>query len=434
MRRWNLSHYAISSFVTAALLAGCGGSQPPIGTAGALAKDTSLLPSRAGAPRVPAVSYQVLHRFTRHGNPVHDRGGGAYPWAGLLDVGGTLYGTTTGGGTHNGGVVYSISTIGEKKTLYNFGTGSSDGFEPLAGVIDVKGTLYGTTLLGGACGSGTVYSVSTTGAEAVLHSFCNSDGANPVSGLINMNGTLYGTMYQGASGGPGNVYSLSTSGAFKVLHTFCGNGDGCGPTAAVLNVGGTLYGTTIRGGTGGCYNGAGCGTVFSLSGTGAEKVLYSFQGGSDGQAPDSSVIEVSGVLYGTTLFGGNSGCNEYGSCGTIYSVGTKGKEQVLYRFHGYSQDGANPNADLLWVGGVLYGTAQYGGSGSGRGSGTVFSFSSSAGEQVLHSFSGGSDGAVPTSDLIDVNGTLYGTTYDGGPNTRCGRRAPGCGTAFALTP
>jgi uncharacterized repeat protein (TIGR03803 family) len=414
----------------AVLFAGCGASQPPIGASGAAANDTLLLPPGGGVHRMPPLSYQVLHRFGRHGDPVNEHGGGAYPWAGLVDVGGTLYGTTSEGGTENAGVVFSISTTGAKKTLYNFGSSSSDAWEPFAGLTNVNGTLYGTTWLGGSCTSGTVYSVSTTGTETVLHSFCNSDGGNPTSGLTNVNGTLYGTAYQGVYGGSGTVYSISTSGAFKVLHTFCSNGDGCGPVAAVVNVGGTLYGTTIRGGSGPCYSGAGCGTVFSLNKTGTEKVLYSFQGGSDGQAPSSSLIEVNGVLYGTTLRGGNSGCL-YHTCGTIFSVSTRGVEHVLYRFIGYSHDGVNPTADLLEVGGALYGTTQYGGYG---GAGTVFSFSTSAGEQVLHSFLGGSDGAVPTSDLIDVNGTLYGTTYDGGRNTHCGRRAPGCGTVFALSP
>jgi uncharacterized repeat protein (TIGR03803 family) len=436
MKSFSFGRRAFCACVVATLLAGCGGSQPPIGAPGAMWQSIERAPTGTAARRVPSLSYQVLHRFTLHGNPDSERGGGAYPWAALLDVGGTLYGTTSEGGNENGGTVFSISTIGKKKTLYNFdrNIGSTDGVFPLAGLVNVKGTLYGTTSIGGTCASGTVYSVSTTGTETVLHSFCNSDGGNPSAGLTDVNGTLYGTTYQGIYGGPGTVYSVSTSGAFKVLHTFCGTGDGCGPVAGVVSVGGTLYGTTIRGGSGPCYSGAGCGTVFSISSAGMEKVLYSFQGGSDGQAPSSSLIDVNGALYGTTLRGGNSGCYPYDTCGTIFSVSTKGKEQVLYRFRGYSHDGGNPNAGLLWVGGVLYGTAQYGGYGSGYGSGTVFSFSSSGGEQVLHSFSGGSDGAVPTSDLIDVNGTLYGTTYDGGPNTHCGRRAPGCGTVFALTP
>lgn len=422
----SLSRSALITSIAAAFLAACGGSRSPISTAGTPALEILAVPSRAGEHQVPRLSYQVLHRFTPHGNPER---GGAYPWAGLVDVGGTLYGTTSEGGTHNGGTVFTISTTGKRKTLYNFdrSSSSSDGFEPFGDLINVNGTLYGTTWIGGACGSGTVYGVSTTGTEAVLHSFCDSDGSNPLAGLTNVKGTLYGTTFEGVSGG--TAYSISTGGTFKVLHTFCGKGDGCGPVAAMLNVGGTLYGTTSYGGNGGA------GTVFSLSSAGTEEVLYGFQGEPDGQSPGSSLIDVNGVLYGTTMLGGNYGCYPYASCGTIYNVTTKGKEQVLYRFRGYSDDGVNPMTSLLEVGGVLYGTTQYGGNGA---VGTVFSFSnrfSKRGkERVLHSFLGGSDGAVPTSEMIYVNGTLYGTTYDGGRNARCHRRAPGCGTVFALTP
>ncbi|MFZ0033078.1 MAG: choice-of-anchor tandem repeat GloVer-containing protein, partial [Candidatus Cybelea sp.] len=220
MRRWNLSHCAISSSVTAALLAGCGVlrqaqdyTQPPIG-----APATSAQASRVDrfAHHFPTtLSYQVLHRFGRHANPSHDHGG-ANPKSGLINVGGMLYGTTEAGGYEDNGVVYTISTTGAKKVLYRFLGGDSDGSDPIGDLINVNGTLYGTTAGGGRCGPGTVYSISTTGTEKVLHSFCGSEyGNNPTSGLINVNGTLYGTEGQDNSG---DVYSISTSGAYKVLY------------------------------------------------------------------------------------------------------------------------------------------------------------------------------------------------------------------------
>ena len=99
---------------------------------------------------------------------------------------------------------------------------------------------------------------------------------------------------------------------------------------------------------------------------------------------------------------------------------------MLYRFTG-GADGGNPNASLLEVNGTLYGTTAFGGSNGLR---TVFSSSTSGGEQVLHSF-GGSDGATPQAGLIDVNGILRGTTLYGGFGSGCGGK--GCGTVFALT-
>ncbi|HEX3458273.1 MAG TPA: choice-of-anchor tandem repeat GloVer-containing protein, partial [Candidatus Baltobacteraceae bacterium] len=65
------------------------------------------------------------------------------------------------------------------------------------------------------------------------------------------------------------------------------------------------------------------------------------------------------------------------------------------------------------------------------GCGTVFSVTTTGSEKVLHSFAEGSDGQGPSAPLIDVNGTLYGTTYYGGGNSRCNL---GCGTVFALSP
>ncbi len=370
--------------------------------------------------------YQVLHTFGRHVNASHDHGG-ANPGAGLLDVDGTLYGTTETGGHGDNGVVYSISTTGAKKLLYRFrGRNSDDGSDPSGDLTDVNGTLYGTTENGGKCGMGTVYRLSTTGTEKVLHSFCGSE-VNPTGGVIDVNGTLYGSTTATTLGG--SVYRISTSGVYKVLYRFPEHShrDGGGPIGRLLNVNGTLYGVTAYGGSH-CPGNAGCGTVYSVTMSGKEKVLYSFQGfdgASDGWLPLSGLIDVNGTLYGTTVSGGQSGCTS--GCGIVYSVTTNGTETVLYRFTGGS-DGGNPAASLLEVNGALYGTTAHGGSAD---YGTVFSMSTSGGEQVLHSF-GGSDGAYPHADLIEVNGTKYGTTHDGGFKSGC--RGKGCGTVFELTP
>jgi uncharacterized repeat protein (TIGR03803 family) len=164
------------------LFAGCGGSQLPIGAPVAM-QQSHALPS----------SYRVLFDF-------RDRNG-AYPYADLLNVNGTLYGTTAAGGVNGDGTVFSVTTTGDEKVLYSFG-GGSDGAQPFAGLIDVKGTLYGTTDKGGTNGYGTVFSVTTTGDEKPLYSFGGgSDGAYPYAGLMNVNGTLYGTSLHGGSRG-----------------------------------------------------------------------------------------------------------------------------------------------------------------------------------------------------------------------------------------
>jgi uncharacterized repeat protein (TIGR03803 family) len=417
------SRYALSVCLSAAVLAGCSGLQSPVGVSPALPQTS-----------VNAPSFHVLYRFAGVRR-------GAVPNASLLDLNGTLYGTAGRGGRlrcpFGCGAVYSMSTTGVEKVLYRF-KGPLDGEAPAASLIDVNGRLYGTTFGGGATpcpglGCGTVYSVSTTGHEKVLHSFGeSSDGSEPSAALIEVKGTLYGTTEAG--GAPscncGTVYSISTTGAEKVLYRFAGGSDGSSPQAALVNVNGTLYGTTANGGGSGC-SGLGCGTVYSITTAGVEKVVYRFAGGaSDGASPQAGLVKVKGALYGTTFYGGGSGCYDNG-CGTVYSISTTGVEKVLYHFAGGS-DGANPQADLIGVQATLYGTTTGGGgSRCSGGCGTVYSMDTTGSEKVLHSFKGGSDGASPQAGLLNVNGVLYGTTAAGG--SHCYEKLFSCGIVFALS-
>lgn len=423
------SRYIFSITGSMALLAGCGGSQLPIGQPGTVPQTMRKVSTYDVVQDVTPSSYRVLHSFGSASD-------GWYPYANLIDVNGTLYGTTTNGGaychtndTGGCGTVFSIRKDGKEHVLYSF-RGGSDGEYPAGGLIDVKGTLYGTTVKGGAnCGKGyscgTVYSVSTAGEEKVLHRFTGQpDGGYPWAGLIDVNGTLYGTTERGGTYKLGTVFSISTTGNETVLHSFAGyqNRDGSLPFASLLNVNGTLYGTTNGGGK---YRHASesDGTVFSISTSGEERVLHSFQIGprGDGANPYAGLIDVNGVLYGTTFSGGTTYC-----CGTVFRITTRGKERVLHSFGG--SDGTNPNASLIDVKGRLYSTAELGGANN---DGTVFSISTTGKVQVLHSFAG-TDGAEPTASLLDVNGTLYGTTNGGG--SYAGSSKDGSGTVFALTP
>lgn len=169
---------------------------------------------------------------------------------------------------------------GTYKTLYSFNGGGGDGASPLAPLINMGGTLYGTTFAGGPynCspykGCGTIFSVTLSGTEKVLHSFSGggTDGANPNAGLINVGGTLYGTTSNGGStacygsyyASCGTVFSITPGGAEKVLHNFGGSPDGAYPYAGLINVNRTLYGTTSAGGYF-CYSSVACGTVFTIT-------------------------------------------------------------------------------------------------------------------------------------------------------------------------
>jgi len=347
-------------------------------------------------------------------------GDAANPYAGLINVNGMLYGTTAYGGANGDGTVFSITPSGTETVLYSFKGGSGDGAYPFAGLINIKGTFYGTTSEGGAnCGSsggcGTVFAITPAGTETVLHSFGGSgDGNGPLAGLIKVKGTLYGTTQEGGANGDGIVFSITPSGTEAVLYSFKGgSGDGEFPLAGLINVKGTLYGTTVYGGANDD------GTVFSITPSGTETVLYSFKGGSgDGEYPYAGVINVKGALYGTTHRGGANGD------GTVFSTTPSGTETVLYSFKGGSGDGEYPYAGLINVKGTLYGTTIEGGT---NGVGTIFSTTPSGTETVLHSFGGSGDGEYPYyGGLINVKGKFYGTTYYGGAN--------GDGTVFRLSP
>jgi len=329
----------------------------------------------------------------------------------------------------------------KEQVLYSFCTelGCTDGQNPYAGVIDVKGTLYGTTVNGGEEeDTGTVFSINlSTGAETVVHAFTGDrvDGYGPEAGLIDVNGTLYGTTCCGGTFGGGILFALNpNTGAETVLYSFCSRykrrdcEDGDYPVASLIDVKGKLYGTTEYGGrVKACdINRYGCGTVFSVDrDTGAEKVLYSFTGGTDGAYPTANLINVDGTLYGTTRYSGPSG----GGTAFALDPGT-GAMTVLHAFGG-STDGFFPVAGLIDVNGLLYGTTEWGGA---HGGGTIFSLDPNTdAETVLYSFCPTgfpcADGEVPAASLTYVNGTFYGTTYMGG-GTGCD--GSGCGTAFAF--
>lgn len=407
------------------LLVGCRGAAPGLPYAVETQPDRGASASR---------NYRILFSF-------NGRDGGE-PQGGLVDVGGTLYGTTRNGGASGSGcagagcgTVFNISTTGKEKALHSFGNGN-DGYWPEASLIDVNGTFYGTTARGGTpgCGfrstCGTVFSVTREGKEKVLHSFgSGTDGWWPEANLAEVNGTLYGTTaaggaYRSPCGnvGCGSVFSITPTGSEKVLHSFGGGADGEVPYAGLIALNGTLYGTTAFGGA------HDAGTVFRISTTGKERVLHNFGGGTDGARPTASLIDVDGKLFGTTSEGGGGPCGD--GCGTVFRISKAGQEKVLLIFNG--TDGAFPMTSLVQLNGLFYGATLGGGFFNKRcypaGCGTLFSVSPTGNEVVLHVFGHARDGYYPESALVDVNGALYGTTPRGG------RLRGRNGTVFVVKP
>ncbi len=161
------------------------------------------------------------------------------------------------------------------------------------------------------------------------------------------------------------------------------------------------------------------------------RTLYGFKGAPDGAMPEAGVLAVNDVVYGTTYGGGRvSGCSSGSGagCGTVFRVHLSGIERIIHRF-GSGGDGANPRGDLIARNGLLYGTTENGGA---SGNGAIFKVNAFGAESVLYSFNGIPDGAKPRAGLLDVKGVLYGTTFGGG-NTGCFDSPSGCGTAFQVS-
>jgi uncharacterized repeat protein (TIGR03803 family) len=210
-----------------------------------------------------------------------------------------------------------------------------------------------------------------------------------------------------------------------VLHNF-NSKDGAIPGGLIFDSSGNLYGTTDVGGK------FGDGTVFELSpkagGGWTETVLHNFDyNHKDGVFPEPSLtFDHAGNLYGTTDLGGKY---EYGMAFELSpKAGGGWTETVLHNFNKNGKDGAYPYAGLIVdANGNLYGTTWEGGK---FGDGTVFELSPKTGggwtETILHNFDG-KDGVLPEAGLtLDAFGNLYGTTFLGGKN--------GTGTVFELSP
>jgi len=363
------------------------------------------------AQSAPSRTFKVLYTFQGSSD-------GGEPYAGLVrDAAGNLYGTAISSGAFGWGVVFKVDPSGTETVLHSFGDGSTDGRTPYGGLVrDKAGNLYGTTYEGGGIGCvdgcGTVFKVDTTGTETVLHSFAGgtTDGCFPYAGLLLKAGNLYGTTQACGASSYGTVFRLSTSGKETILHNFAGGtADGANPLygSLLMDTKGALYGVAQYGGT------SNQGVVYKLNPSRALRVLYSFAGGTtDGCNPDGTpAMDTLGNLYGTAVACGSS------NMGVVWKVSKSGKEKVLHNFAGGAKDGADPIAGVILDGnGNLYGDTQYGGGTGcfGTGCGTVYKVSATGKLTLLHIFAG-SEGALPFGGVIrDTKGNLYGTAFLGG--------------------
>jgi len=358
-------------------------------------------------------------------------------WANSLITGsdGNLYGTTQTGG--NGlGSVFKMTPTGVVTTLYNLNIANpADGCTPEGLTEGADGNFYGTTYVCGTNGTGNVFVVSPSGTETVLHAFGSSstDGDNPKSGVIQAaDKNFYGTTASGGAHGSGTVFMITPTGTESVLYSFGTNSqDGASPLKLIQGSDGNFYGTTTGGGT------VGDGTVFKLTPAGAESILYSFGASTtDGTSPNS-LLEgfIDDNFYGTTSGGGAHGH------GTVFKITPAGAETVLYSFGASPTDGENPSGLLQASDGNLYGTTYSGGNFEG---GTLFKLTPTGTLTMLYasfgSFSNGSscsggaynppNGGNPLGMTLGPGSVFYGFTTGG----ECSGTIPFDGAIFKLAP
>ena len=377
-----------------------------------------------------AQTLNVLHSF-------HNSPDGSAPWSGLArDSYGNLYGTTTVGGEYGYGMVFNVAKRNSSWILYPLYSfpdpdQGNDGAMPNAPVvIGPGGALYGTTTTGGN-NQGIVFKLTPPPrvceatlcpwVETILYAFTGgSDGGNPYSPVIlDAAGNVYGTTQSGGAANLGAVFELSPSGSGwteNVLYSFTGSPDGSQPESGLtFDSAGNLYGTTADGGAGGS------GTVFQLvpSGSGwTENILHSFDG-VDGYGPFGGLtFDSAGDIYGTTAYaaGGN---------GTVFELTPAGGGQWNFNTLYYLTSGAagvpGPVGTLLLDrDGSLYGTTFEGGITGGClgfGCGTLFKLSPGSGGwtySLLYEYQGESDGGFPVDGLAtDSQGNLYGAGFGG---------------------
>jgi uncharacterized repeat protein (TIGR03803 family) len=334
----------------------------------------------------------------------------------VFDSTGAMYGTA-GGASGNGIVFKYVGNTHSFTVLYNFRGGSTDGAQPLPGIVLTNaGLLYGTTAAGGAHNLGTIFQVNAaTGAEAVDYSFSGTpDAATPSTGLVQApNGLLYGTAGFGGAAKAGAIFSfVPASQAEAVVSSFTGSYGYVLPNSLIAGPGGVLYGATYKGGI------TDAGTVFALqtsSGVGTQ--IYDFAAAPDGLSnPGPALaIDAKGRLYGTAA--------NRQSAGTVFRlVPDSGKLGVL----GTLKGSQSTVTGLLVAGtGTLYGTSYLATKTAG---GSLFAVSlATGGITTLYDFPavrGVAD--YPAGLVIAPKGVLIGSTV----------RPIGavCGTLFAFKP
>ena len=342
----------------------------------------------------------ILHEFSN--------GDGANPTYLIQGRDGNLYGTTSYGGAHGGGTLFEVTPAGVTTVIYDFYNGPTDGAEPVSLFHGTDGNFYGATAYGGTSsgpGFGIIFKITPSGVETILHSFqgAPADGGEPSVLIPGSDGNFYGATAVGGAYGYGTVFRIAPDGTETLLHSFRNDAtDGTLPLALVQGSDGNFYGTTYG------NFGNSLSAVFRISPDGAETILHVFMGGAmDGSYPSGTVALIQGSdgnFYGVTAAGGAR------NGGTLFRISPSGEETLVYSF-GAATDGSAPAGLIQGRDGNFYGVCNSGGANA---FGTVFEVTPTGVETTLYSFPATGTPYYPGPLIQARDGNIYGTTEFGG--------------------
>jgi len=352
---------------------------------------------------------------------------------------GNSTGSGSGGGSSSGGSLLTVGgsisgLINDGLILTNAGTQISikAGATSFQFTAITPGSAYAVSIMqqpdsevctlanasGTATGNVSLVAISCQ-TDTKLHAFDNNttEGMLPYSGLVaDVQGNLYGTAVAGGAYNGGSIFKITPQGIYSTLYSFGGvANDGESPYAdLVIDAAGNLYGTTANGGP----DGAGIVFKYSAAGQFSKIVDLGPVNGLFYGAPNGRmVLTATGDLYGTASFSNHNGA--------VFRLSKDGQLSTVYEFSG-TQDGDNPTgAIVVDANGNIFGTTYDGGA---NGQGIIYKIDNTGHETILHSFAGGAtDGSYPYGGLVaDASGNLYGTTATGGAKDN--------GTVFKIAP
>lgn len=348
-------------------------------------------------------NYGTLFRIGLDGNDfqkVHDfdNSNGREPGSNLVVYDNKLFGMTTEGGD-GGGVIFTLDETEDFDVIYNFDEGY-----PYGGLIEVNGRLWGLNSYGPNNGYGELFSLNPDGSDyQVYHDFeySSTDGGESYGDLVVYDGRLWGMTSQGGANDVGTIFSILLDGTdYQVNHHFDGP-NGSEPKGSLIVSNEKLWGMTS------VADGA-FGTIFSYEPDGEGHVVRHTFDGISGNYPEGSLIEIDGELMGMTPFGGTY------DLGNIFQISNDGSNFMkLYDMEPWL---ARQRGELIESNGKLWGMTADGGV-LDDGTIYCMDLDGKNVKIVHTFRSDDSNGHTPRGGLIEKNGKLYGITHEGGDNS-----------------